>query len=373
MNSTDTIGYMSLSEAADSCRYSQEYLSLRARQGKLQAVKVGRNWVTTRAWLAEYLRLMEEAQVELKQSVLTHTEITRISPPSLPRTTLKDHLPIASTVIEKREIVAEPYVPQAQSAWQEVTTEAPTPPAVVTPITENIETPVDPVFVNQEPVDLAVLFPSLKKNQTKEQLVKAGLSHLMMHDWQKQPEEEINPEEISVVIHRSDIHPVTIVPGLTGEVIQKEEFWPQAAESKQNLISRVLATVDAIPQPTLASVLVGVLVISFMVLNRPLKIGTNIAAGFESLLSVRTSELAANFGSNQVVTSWDYNQPDNQKTTLYPNSSANSQVAGAQTRRYGAIQTFAAGVLALSSLTELGSELHPVSQWLVDSFELPRP
>jgi len=47
--------YISLKEASESCDYSQEYLSLRARQGKLKAVKFGRNWVTTKEWLEEYL------------------------------------------------------------------------------------------------------------------------------------------------------------------------------------------------------------------------------------------------------------------------------------------------------------------------------
>jgi excisionase family DNA binding protein len=47
--------YISLQEAAQYCDYSQEYLSLRARQKKLQAVKIGRNWRTTREWLDEYV------------------------------------------------------------------------------------------------------------------------------------------------------------------------------------------------------------------------------------------------------------------------------------------------------------------------------
>ncbi|MCD6550230.1 helix-turn-helix domain-containing protein [bacterium] len=49
-------GYISLREAAKYCPYSQEYLSLRARQGKLKAVKIGRNWVTTKEWVEDYLR-----------------------------------------------------------------------------------------------------------------------------------------------------------------------------------------------------------------------------------------------------------------------------------------------------------------------------
>ena len=47
--------YISLQEAAEYCNHSQEYLSLRARQGKLKAVKIARNWVTKKEWLEEYL------------------------------------------------------------------------------------------------------------------------------------------------------------------------------------------------------------------------------------------------------------------------------------------------------------------------------
>ena len=47
--------YISLREATKYCNYSQDYLKLRARQGKLKAVKIGRNWVITKEWLQEYL------------------------------------------------------------------------------------------------------------------------------------------------------------------------------------------------------------------------------------------------------------------------------------------------------------------------------
>ena len=48
--------YISLAEASRFCSYSQDYLSLRARQGKLRAEKHGRNWVTKKEWLEEYLK-----------------------------------------------------------------------------------------------------------------------------------------------------------------------------------------------------------------------------------------------------------------------------------------------------------------------------
>ncbi len=59
----DQIKYISLTEAAGLCDYSQEYLSLRARQRKLQAVKLGRNWFTTKEWLDDYIK--KNSQFEL--------------------------------------------------------------------------------------------------------------------------------------------------------------------------------------------------------------------------------------------------------------------------------------------------------------------
>ena len=55
MATSATKQFISLQEAAEISPYSQEYLSLRARQGKLQAIKRGRNWSTTKAWLQEYV------------------------------------------------------------------------------------------------------------------------------------------------------------------------------------------------------------------------------------------------------------------------------------------------------------------------------
>ena len=55
--------YISLSEATKFCNYSQEYLSLRARQGKLKAVKFGRNWITKKEWLDEYLGRAQNIEI----------------------------------------------------------------------------------------------------------------------------------------------------------------------------------------------------------------------------------------------------------------------------------------------------------------------
>lgn len=58
--------YLSLEEATKHCNYSQEYLSLRARQGKLKAVKIGRNWVTTEDWIKKYVSQVEEYNKRIK-------------------------------------------------------------------------------------------------------------------------------------------------------------------------------------------------------------------------------------------------------------------------------------------------------------------
>ena len=51
--------YITLQAATEFCPYTQEYLSLRARQGKLKALKLGRNWVCTKEWLDEYIAKSE--------------------------------------------------------------------------------------------------------------------------------------------------------------------------------------------------------------------------------------------------------------------------------------------------------------------------
>lgn len=65
--------YISLSEAAAHSPYTQEYLSLRARQGKLRAVKQGRNWVTTLGWLDDYLQQVDESRSLMKEATVVHS------------------------------------------------------------------------------------------------------------------------------------------------------------------------------------------------------------------------------------------------------------------------------------------------------------
>jgi hypothetical protein len=60
MEENKKLQYITLREASKYCDYSQEYLSLRARRGKFKSFKKGRNWVTTKEWLDEYLSKIEK-------------------------------------------------------------------------------------------------------------------------------------------------------------------------------------------------------------------------------------------------------------------------------------------------------------------------
>ncbi len=56
-NVSEKEGLINLKEAAKKCDYSQEYLSLLARQGKLSAIKINKEWVTTQEAIEEYIRI----------------------------------------------------------------------------------------------------------------------------------------------------------------------------------------------------------------------------------------------------------------------------------------------------------------------------
>lgn len=48
--------YISLFEASKLCSYSEPYLRLRARQGKLKSIKLGKKWMTTELWIKDYVK-----------------------------------------------------------------------------------------------------------------------------------------------------------------------------------------------------------------------------------------------------------------------------------------------------------------------------
>jgi len=70
--------YISLKEATKYCSYSQDYLKLRARQGKLKSIKLGRNWFTTKEWIEEYIRkVSKHSRHPLSPQVLAGERIFR--------------------------------------------------------------------------------------------------------------------------------------------------------------------------------------------------------------------------------------------------------------------------------------------------------
>lgn len=118
MQTTNTPNYISLTEAANRCEYSQEYLSLRARQGKLKAVKQGRNWVTTQGWLVEYLKQVDITRDEMKQTTVV-APLPTPSVPSAPSTHDNKSLaePSLSFVEKVRDELT--FQPKAPTAWLE--------------------------------------------------------------------------------------------------------------------------------------------------------------------------------------------------------------------------------------------------------------
>ena len=68
-----------MTKASKRCKYSQEYLGLRARQNKLKATKCGHKWVTTIECLNEYIDQIES--IGVIASVSPPKEIEAIKTP----------------------------------------------------------------------------------------------------------------------------------------------------------------------------------------------------------------------------------------------------------------------------------------------------
>lgn len=59
---------ISISQAAEYTPYSSEYLSLLARKGTLKAIKISRDWLTTREAVLLYVRKQERKHEKILQS-----------------------------------------------------------------------------------------------------------------------------------------------------------------------------------------------------------------------------------------------------------------------------------------------------------------
>ncbi len=69
--------YISLVEAAKISPYSEPYLRLRARQGKLKSIKIGRKWMTTAEWLQDYSRRVQDWNDKIKAKQLQTKPISK--------------------------------------------------------------------------------------------------------------------------------------------------------------------------------------------------------------------------------------------------------------------------------------------------------
>ncbi|HOX30521.1 MAG TPA: hypothetical protein P5080_05010 [Candidatus Paceibacterota bacterium] len=68
--------YISLFEASKLCSYSEPYLRLRARQGKLKSIKLGKKWMTTELWIKDYVKKTKEwnAKIAAKKAQVKEFE-----------------------------------------------------------------------------------------------------------------------------------------------------------------------------------------------------------------------------------------------------------------------------------------------------------
>jgi Fic family protein len=88
--------WISLSEAAAGTRFSQEYLSLLARTGRLEAVKHGRNWVTTRRAVRDYeesVRYTVSTHAAPRRSHHTTRHVSTFRTPTAPAMPVVTQLP----------------------------------------------------------------------------------------------------------------------------------------------------------------------------------------------------------------------------------------------------------------------------------------
>jgi hypothetical protein len=56
---------ISLSEAANATPYSAEYLSLLSRKGRIPAIKISRDWLTTRQAVLSYVHVQKKKHEQL--------------------------------------------------------------------------------------------------------------------------------------------------------------------------------------------------------------------------------------------------------------------------------------------------------------------
>lgn len=114
--------YISLVDAAKISPYSEPYLRLRARQGKLKSIKIGRKWMTTAAWLDDYSRRVQDWNDKIKAKQLQAKPISKTDkvaeyftqrPSVLPPAplTLQVNIPVPDSDSKKPLLASKPFKP----------------------------------------------------------------------------------------------------------------------------------------------------------------------------------------------------------------------------------------------------------------------
>jgi hypothetical protein len=266
MNSRDKADYISLTEAAANCQYSQEYLSLRARQGKLKAVKLGRNWVTTPGWLDDYLQQVDESKTEMK--LATQVAQSDIQPQQLIEnefvhhpTALAQSQSATNPAIEDR-LETEKISPTGQNfSWQ-----------LDEPVTQTATS-----SRSLEKVWESAIKEEVDKSLAEDPFMMLEVSNLSPHE-RKVARKILNPDStLSYQDHQ--------VPSVS-QARQKikgtpspEDFWPSFKNEGHEVYHQLIN----VARPLTAVTAALLFLIAFLTLNQPYRITESIVLGAQTV------------------------------------------------------------------------------------------
>jgi hypothetical protein len=429
----DVNNYISLADAAEQSPYTQEYLSLRARQGKLRAVKQGRNWVTTQAWLDEYINQVDEAKHELKEVMVKKAAapVSAASPaladysevPSAPSWPMQEG--VHQEAVQEEE-ASQPtnqyahYRPYNEVPKEVAPTVAPAAPetsVVAEPVAaqQTVEIPIHhdtkAALTGIEHHPVAERRPSLPRHDIQSKLSMDDISptgsdfvweeestHQHITPYEAPEIEEVPSELLYNPIAVADISSYndspTYAPEVVEEVIGESVYDPMPASAQtsyQNYDHPVIEpswsigdqgvedqeeTVEddeKVGKTVLNSLVITACALFFFmavtIFDAPLGISKNIATGY--------TDVTSNIHSGLIAVGVAPDDALPQLATIPVNTQRNvvdasGTVAGAQIEKPTFAQNIAAGVVTLiSGQTSSGYTGNAVADWLIDVYDLP--
>ncbi len=369
MTMNDTNGYITLTDAASRSVYSQEYLSLRARQGRLKAVKQGRNWVTTLNWLNEYLNSAEEARRQLREATIANDQVITIKKPSVVDHLFEHHPAATSSMAKKRTAVIAPLTGMSMQS----------------PKIDNQSSGSRSLWTDKQPVSVSN-FDELSDN-SHDVFGWAELDKSAKSSWQLPQSPVLSklplplstpsislPQPVKTAQPASSLATVMATSESQPKVQQSVDPASSAKKDKQSSRFNLDTIFNSLPGLATATVIVGV---SFMASFGVGRIGIGAVA---EAVAVGGMVLTGNEPTLQWVTGdteprvvWGSNtKPD------YAKNNQQGLVAGASIdqsgiqQSFGVAQSIAAGLFVVSdSLNPNRYELNGFSSWLADAFNLP--